>query len=327
MTLVARLKAVAVGVVFAASLVALAGAGVLFAARPQAPPPSPKKDGDGPIGASRRRPTRAVDPGHRGGRARPAGQGARVSSLWTFGAEAGDHRRPTGPSSCRPTSRGWSIDRSWRRPTAVRGRGSSGSTRPSGYRGPRTAGAGRAPAGPGGDGHRRRRPGSSGRGCGRRRPRPGLPGGRGPDGRPRHRRAPRPGRREDAVDRRLQAGRRLRLLRELSRAAGDALVAAPAARPARPRRRAHRPRPRGRLGRSPRAGRRDVPVDDPEEGQAQSGPPLAAYRIKARTDADGVATFDWLPADLHGRTSFYPVSTAHSVLQWHSLDPGEPGWS
>ena len=90
----------------------------------------------------------------------------------------------------------------------------------------------------------------------------------------------------------------------------------PRTRPARARRRAHRPRPRGRLGGPARAGRRAVPPHDPEEGQAPGGH-ISPLSIDARTDAEGVATFDWLPADLQGgrrsvrsRTVAFPSAVA-----------------
>ncbi len=101
---------------------------------------------------------------------------------------------------------------------------------------------------------------------------------------PRPGRAPRAGRCEHAVDRRRQAGRRLRLLRERPERLADALGAASSQRPAGARRRAHRPHPRGRLGGAAGAGGRARDLDDPEEGQAGRGPFSRASRsIPART--------------------------------------------
>ncbi len=105
-----------------------------------------------------------------------------------------------------------------------------------------------------------RRPGP---GCGRFRPRPVLPGRRGPDGRPRDRRAPRPGRHEHPLDPRLQAGRRLRLLRELQEHLDDTVLPASGDGTARARRRAHRPHPGDRLDGPAGAGPGDVPHHDP----------------------------------------------------------------
>src|SRR5262249_35036423 len=46
--------------------------------------------------------------------------------------------------------------------------------------------------------------------------------------------------------------------------------------------------------------------------------------FKARTDAEGVATFDWFPAALHGPVYFELVSSTMSLEKEPMLDPDHP---
>ncbi len=45
---------------------------------------------------------------------------------------------------------------------------------------------------------------------------------------------------------------------------------------------------------------------------------------RARTDADGIATFDWLPAAIQARTTFIVDAPGYSALRWPILDPAAP---
>ena len=228
----------------------------------------------------------------------PAGRRRTGLVAWTPPHVRPRRPAPTARSSSRPTSRGPGTIASSRRPTAVRARDLP-VRRTGGTRRPADAGADRAPAGPGGDGHGRRRPRGPGPGCGRLRPRPGLPGRRGADGRARHRRAPRPGRCEDAVDRR-QSSRAS--ASTTSRTTGRPRPPRFAAAAARARLVLDGVRPTVRVRVVDSAGRpvpgvEMLPFNDPEEGQIRFAN-LAPLPVDPRTDADGVATFDWLPADI-----------------------------
>ena len=46
--------------------------------------------------------------------------------------------------------------------------------------------------------------------------------------------------------------------------------------------------------------------------------------INPRTDANGVATFDWLPAGLIGHTSFHSASPSYVLPEWPSLNADKP---
>ena len=45
---------------------------------------------------------------------------------------------------------------------------------------------------------------------------------------------------------------------------------------------------------------------------------------RARTDADGIATFDWLPAETQGWTTFHVDAPGYSALRWPVFDPAAP---
>jgi hypothetical protein len=51
---------------------------------------------------------------------------------------------------------------------------------------------------------------------------------------------------------------------------------------------------------------------------------LSPLPIDPRTDANGVATFDWLPADLLGRTGFSEVSWSYFLTEHPILEPDTP---
>jgi hypothetical protein len=52
---------------------------------------------------------------------------------------------------------------------------------------------------------------------------------------------------------------------------------------------------------------------------------LAAFPIKVLTDEQGVATFDWLPADIQEGTRFLLHSPTYDMPNGPLLDPGKPG--
>src|SRR6185312_15240012 len=51
---------------------------------------------------------------------------------------------------------------------------------------------------------------------------------------------------------------------------------------------------------------------------------LSPLPIDPRTDANGVATFDWLPADLLYGTSFYEASPSYFLSEPPTLDANKP---
>jgi hypothetical protein len=51
------------------------------------------------------------------------------------------------------------------------------------------------------------------------------------------------------------------------------------------------------------------------------GVQFVGFPIKVRTDADGVATFDWLPAGLQNPASFHSASPSYVLPDWPVLDP------
>ena len=48
--------------------------------------------------------------------------------------------------------------------------------------------------------------------------------------------------------------------------------------------------------------------------------------FKVRTDAQGIATFDWLPADMQHRANFLVGTRSYSRLILPGLDPDAPGF-
>ena len=323
MMLVARLKAVAVGVAFAASLVALTGAGVLFAARPQEPP-SPKKAETAPSA-----PPAVARPGPwiRGivvnEQGRPV-SAARVSSLWTLNPKPvttkadGTFVLPTdGP---RPFERSLlATADGGARQGIYRFDGPSGLPRPA------DRGAGRAPAGPRGDGHRRRRPGTPGRRMRRSSPSTGTSRWRKSE--------------------RTPAGSRCSACRPTRTCSGSSATRPGVGFDYFENDRGGRLTPWTRPPRCARLvldGVRTVRVravdsaDRPVPGVELSASmirkkgKIGAIHIGGLTASmpaptpNGVATFDWLPADLHGRTSFHPASNRRTTCRESALlDPDE----
>jgi RNA polymerase sigma factor (sigma-70 family) len=65
------------------------------------------------------------------------------------------------------------------------------------------------------------------------------------------------------------------------------------------------------------------PVQIQKKGKLRSVN-LSPLSIDPRTDAKGVATFDWLPADLLYGTSFFTASLSHGLLEWPTLVVNKP---
>jgi RNA polymerase sigma factor (sigma-70 family) len=65
------------------------------------------------------------------------------------------------------------------------------------------------------------------------------------------------------------------------------------------------------------------PVQIQKKGKLRSVN-LSPLSIDPRTDAKGVATFDWLPADLLYGTSFFAASLSHHLLEWPTLVVNKP---
>ncbi len=47
-------------------------------------------------------------------------------------------------------------------------------------------------------------------------------------------------------------------------------------------------------------------------------------RARVRTNAAGIATFDWLPAEIQARTMFMVDAPGYSALKWPVFDPAAP---
>jgi RNA polymerase sigma factor (sigma-70 family) len=66
-----------------------------------------------------------------------------------------------------------------------------------------------------------------------------------------------------------------------------------------------------------------VPITIKKKGKIHSVN-LNGSPVRARSDAQGIAVFDWFPPDIEAGTSFLPLSAAYSAPRWPLLDVSKP---